>query len=451
MRRLLRLALPLPLALAALAAPAAASTPRLTYGANTYAYQSSYGEPGLSIGRAGAVYVTTPGDGGAVLAKSTTQGRTWQKLPTVRPPAGSPQSQTSGSDSDVAVAADGTIFIGDLAIDGIEVSRSTDGGKTFPQQTFVAFSADREWLAVDGPHGENVYLAWHELATGTMLVATSHDRGKTFSPPHTIYTQPLTGAESAHNGSSIGQISTDGRGNVYVVFGVTRLSTTDTTNGVPPISTIKIGISNDFGDTWRDVTVNPGADDANYGNFWMASAVDRGGNVWVTYSGSIHKGEPLHVYLQGSRTHGNTWTKQYRVDPPQGNALFGWVAGGAPGVAALAWYRTEAADKDSSTAKWVVQTAQVRGLLGGSPHVVRGTASSHYVHIGGICTLGIFCGVLPGSSPDRSLLDFFKVAVDPAGMLEVVWSDNNRPGGNPKTGVGFARQNGGPSAYSITG
>jgi hypothetical protein len=38
------------------------------------------------------------------------------------------------------------------------------------------------------------------------------------------------------------------------------------------------------------------------------------------------------------------------------------------------------------------------------------------------------------------------VAVDPKGMAEVTWSDNNRPGAIT-TGVGFSRQVGGQSAF----
>ena len=90
--------------------------------------------------------------------------------------------------------------------------------------------------------------------------------------------------------------------------------------------------------------------------------------------------------------------------------------------------------------------AQVRDL--GTSHVrtVYGLASDHSVHHGPICTLGTFCGLLPGSSSDRSLLDFFTVAVGPDGMPAVVWSDNNKRGGG--TGVGYARQTGGVSALA---
>ncbi|MDQ1683771.1 MAG: hypothetical protein QOC82_508, partial [Frankiaceae bacterium] len=79
----------------------------LKFGRNTFAYSHDYGEPGLAtVGH--TVYVTTPGQGGAVLAKSTDDGKHWTELKTVVPPSTSPGSQTSGGDSDVAVGKDGT-------------------------------------------------------------------------------------------------------------------------------------------------------------------------------------------------------------------------------------------------------------------------------------------------------------------------------------------------------
>lgn len=435
------------------ATPASHPTSALTFGANTYAYTASYGEPGLAISpKDGAVYATTPGDGGAVLARSDDKGAHWTKLATTRPTAVL-GSETGGSDSDVAVAKDGTVYTADLEVTGITVFRSTDKGVSFPQQVFITSTSDREWLAVDGPHGEDVYLVWHEIGTGTMLAATSHDRGATFSLPTVIYSNPQTVAESAHNGTSIGSVSTDGLGRVYVSYATTRLTTTDTTYGSPPLSAVHMSISSDKGATWHDVTINPGADDANYGNFWQASAVDRGGDVYAVYSGYAHKGQPMRVWLQQSVDHGEHWSVPYAVDSAlpgaTGQNLFGWVAGGAKGVAVVSWYHTTAADKDAAGIDWTVPVAQVRGLETGHPSVVVGLASDHSVHHGPICTLGTFCGILPGSSSDRTLLDFFKVAVGPDGIPAVVWSDNNRTGA-VKTGVGFARQTSGPNAFSST-
>jgi hypothetical protein len=431
-------------AIPALASPSPSS---LRFGRNTFAYSHDYGEPGLAtFGH--TVYVTTPGKNGAVLARSDDDGRHWAELKPVVPPGSSPGQATSGKDSDLVVGKDGTLYVGDLTINGIEVSRSTDQGRSFPQQTFIASSADREWLATDGQHSENVYVAWHELATGTMLVAVSHDGAKTFGLPTTIYSQPTTVVDSGHNGTSIGNISTDGRGRLYVTYGVTRPDTTDTTYGSPPISDILVSVSNDRGATWTDHEVNPGAADANFGNFWMANAVDSAGNVYAVYSGYAHARQPMHVWLQESTDHGVHWTAPYRVDGEGGQDLFGWVAGGGPGVAVVAWYHTPSPDKNAKTDDWFVDVAQVRGLTTQHPRQITTRASDHVVHHGAICTLGLFCGVLPGSASDRTLLDFFKVAIAPSGRVAVAWSDNHRVDGVAPKGVGFAEQSSGPSAWS---
>jgi hypothetical protein len=428
----------------------AAGPATLTFAPNVTAYSGDYGEPGLSV-HGSNVYATTPGSGGAVWAYSRDDGLHWTKGPTVKPPAGQVHGAAPGSDSDVAVGTDGTVYVGDLTIDGIEVSRSDDGGVTFPQQVFVDtnLTADREWLAVDGTGDEAiVYVAWHELATGTMLVKRSTDGGKTFDlTPTLVYSQPTTTGESVRNGTSIGQISTDSHGHVYISYGVTRLDTTNTAYVTLPISQIVVSVSSDYGKTWHDVTANPGYADSNFGNFWMATAVDSGGTVYAVYSGRQHDAtDPMQVFLQASSDHGETWTAPYVVSPPGGNSLFGWVAGGGPGVAVVAWYHTDAADKNTNGIEWVTQVAQVRGLATGTPTVYRGTASDHVMHTGGICTFGILCGVIPNTSDDRTLLDFFKVTVAPDGMAAVVFSDN----GDGRHDVTFAKQSGGPSAFVVS-
>jgi hypothetical protein len=426
----------------------------LGFGRNTYAYTADYGEPGIAVSPSGTIYVSTPGDGGAVLARSDNQGKSWVKLPTAR--TSTKYAALTGGDSDVAVAKDGSVYAADLNGDGITVFRSTDKGKSFPQQAFITASADREWIATTGPHGENVFVAWHELARGTMLAVTSHDKGKTFGPPELLYSNPVTLVESAHDGTSIGGISTDDAGRVYVSYATSRLTTTDTTYGTPPVNTVKMAVRDPETGLWTDHLVNGGADDSNYGNFWMASAVDRGGYVYAVYSGYEHKGQPMHVWLQQSKDHGATWTKPYAVDNAlpgaTGQDLFGWVAGGGKGVAVVSWYHTTSSNKDLGGIDWKVAVAQVRGLGTSKPKVHWGYASDHSVHHGPICTLGLFCGILPGSSDDRSLLDFFKVTVLPDGKPAVVWSDNNRPESHDaKTGVGFAKQTSGPSAWSTKG
>src|SRR6185369_4086904 len=101
-----------------------------------------------------------------------------------------------------------------------------------------------------GPHGENVFVVWHELATGTMLGVASHDKGKTFGAPELIYSNQQTLAESAHDGTSIGGVSTDDAGRVYVSYATSRLTTTDTTYGFPPVNTVKLAVRDPESGLW---------------------------------------------------------------------------------------------------------------------------------------------------------------------------------------------------------
>ena len=66
------------------------------------------------------------------------------------------------------------------------------------------------------------------------------------------------------------------------------------------------------------------------------------------------------------------------------------------------------------------------------------------VHRGGICTLGIFCPVVPNSN--RNLADNIALAVTPAGGVEAAWTDDFTP--KATTRVDYACQNAGRSLYA---
>jgi hypothetical protein len=75
-----------------------------------------------------------------------------------------------------------------------------------------------------------------------------------------------------------------------------------------------------------------------------------------------------------------------------------------------------------------VHFAQVVGATKSKPQVTEQAVTTLSNHHGGICLFGILCGVAPGSS-DRSLLDFFEVAINPkTGLAGIAYADNNRLG-----------------------
>ncbi|MBV9096882.1 MAG: hypothetical protein JO079_02390, partial [Frankiaceae bacterium] len=85
MRKVLVVASVAALVGSAVPALAHSAPPSLKFGRNTFAYAHDYGEPGLAtFGH--TIYASTPGQKGAVLAKSTDDGKHWTELKTVVPP-----------------------------------------------------------------------------------------------------------------------------------------------------------------------------------------------------------------------------------------------------------------------------------------------------------------------------------------------------------------------------
>jgi hypothetical protein len=78
-----------------------------------------------------------------------------------------------------------------------------------------------------------------------------------------------------------------------------------------------------------------------------------------------------------------------------------------------------------------------------APQVATASPYQPAVHIGGICTFGIFCTTVPNAN--RNLADSIAIAIDPAGGANVVWTNDNVPGGPV---IQFACQDRGPSAYA---
>ena len=87
---------------------------------------------------------------------------------------------------------------------------------------------------------------------------------------------------------------------------------------------------------------------------------------------------------------------------------------------------------------WTVKFAQSLNANSPEPVFTVSQASDHVIHNGSISN-----GGLVGSS-DRSLLDFFQVAIGPDGLANIFCADNASGGGH----INFMRQNSGPLAVA---
>jgi hypothetical protein len=60
--------------------------------------------------------------------------------------------------------------------------------------------------------------------------------------------------------------------------------------------------------------------------------------------------------------------------------------------------------------------------------MTQSVASDHVIHTGQICTLGELCSV----DGNRTLLDFFQIALTPDGRGTIAWADDSAQAGIPQ-------------------
>jgi len=80
---------------------------------------------------------------------STDHGATWTFVPRDQIPTNMPAS--GFSDPDLAVDSAGQVYLSEINLLNVAVSRSTDGGKSYALQNFFGQDiTDREWMDADG-------------------------------------------------------------------------------------------------------------------------------------------------------------------------------------------------------------------------------------------------------------------------------------------------------------
>lgn len=158
-------------------------------------------------------------------------------------------------------------------------------------------------------------------------------------------------------------------------------------------------------------------------------SIDAAGNLYVVYNSTIGTTGHFHQYYVFSKDHGTTWSKPVKLDRlglNTGSAIYATSDAGAPGQLAVAWYQTDNGTPSSTSMQttWTPHIAEITQATSGHPRIVEQPVTGIPNHRGGICLQGILCGVGPGS-PDRSLLDFFQVKLNPVtGLAAIAYSDN---------------------------
>lgn len=354
------------------------------------------GEPTLAIDSAGRIYVAPVGE----LYRSDDGGKSFRELtyPVV----------VSG-DSHVVVDGDDRVWVSDLGgvtppiLGSTTVFTSTDQGQTWTAGNPAAsdtISNDRQWLAVtQGGRGYLLYRSCTVYAAdqgcfsvGSVMTRTT-DAGLSWTPLGRFFEWDAYPFVSPKDGT------------LYVVQVV---------NGE---NAIDVATSRDGATTFQSSRVAQRK--TAPGSIFVVGAADDAGNAYVVW---IDKDTSQHdVWMSYSTNQGAKWSTPALVSSGLGTSVFPWVAAGADGRLAVAWYGTDSiADPDSVPAdgQWSVYVAYSDNAHAAQPRFVQ-TRAAAAVHRGPICTGGTGC-----EQSDRDLLDFLNVAIDPEGRIALAYGED---------------------------
>lgn len=322
------------------------------------------GEPSVEVDALGNIYVTGVCciTGAPPVYVSRDGGDVFELLET---PHGI--REAFGIEGDFAIDDEGVIYYADIELAATFQLTAWDKDGEFlhhakwPAPPLV----DRDWIRAEGD-GHLYYV--YNTGTST-LVYTSTDRGVTWSPGPVHDTG--YGLGSAIKGPDLGELWVVGGGDSFRNADVTR----------------------DGGATWdRETTTLPrGGMDPGY--------FDEGGNLYLTSSSD----DEVHV---ARRDPDGAWHDAWVVSPPHGHHRMPWIAAGAEGKVAVAWYGTldEEITPDS---EWHLYVALSLDAQNDTPHWQSVVADPEPILTGNL---------------QRQLLDFFQLVIGPDNAVHIAYS-----------------------------
>jgi len=417
--------------------------------------QSNATEPSVAVDRSdGTVYVAWQASGTHV-ARSDDGGRTFVETPI---------NNLFGSDvGDVDVRVGGPTPSGmhRVYVSSIEelplvlqthVAYSDDRGATWTINNLAAVNPsfiDRPWLAVfpskTSANQDQVYISYHDFSASQINVAASNDGGQTFGPSVDVLAQNGMAQTQSFCNTIPSDIEVDPEtGEVYVQW-ITADPVANTTQGCN-ISQIE-----NFHQVWvahspPAAGVGPLATtswvndahlvfDGNVGRTWQTNtdrifatlAIDNSGisgmsgNVYSVFPDNLVAAGKNDTWFTHSSNKGQSWAPPVKVNHDTGTHYFPWIAAGSTGRVDFIWLTTPNLNpSDTALSPWTVTFAQTTNGTSTTPKFNQTSASSNVMHVGGICTNGIFCTATGGN---RDLADSISIAIDRGGSATLVWTD----------------------------
>jgi hypothetical protein len=353
-----------------------------------------------------------------------------------------------GGDGDVAVNYPDplNLNIPNLAVVSLSAAEITGSNSTNRADTFstpnvaaagVPFD-DRMWInGINDP--SHVYMEYHDFGTTSQIfVQRSADGGETYNDAAgTVVdaaTEPSVGPPT---GNIAGQIKVDNsscssHGNLYQIFVGPDNPVDNTHNSLAYMNAAYVGVATGVSLTnptlsftdYKIFSCGAGStcpSGAGLGNLFPALAVDNFGYVYATWS------DNTDVYYSFSTNHGTRWSPAIKVTRNTSQAgksnVFPWIAADANGHVAIAWYGADQVGNSNTVSAtdthWNVFVAESVNGHAISPAFAFSQATDHSNHTGQISTGGLL-----GSS-DRSLADFFQIAMDPTHLVNIAYADNH--------------------------
>ena len=326
------------------------------------------------------------------------------------------------------------------------LARSDDRGATWKINDIAATNPsliDRPWLAVYpstvSAAQDQVYISYHDFTISQIWVAASNDGGQTFGPSADVFAQNAIAFANSFCNTVPSGIEVDPQtGEVYVQWitadpfaNVGQGCNVTQIENFHQVWVAHSGPAVDIGagvtTTWDAHLVFDGGTSTNTDEIFATLAVDDSGkpgvsgNVYSVFTDNLNGAAVYDIWFSHSSNQARYWYPPVKVNSDKGTHYFPWVAAGTTGRVDFIWLNSpDYTPTDAEGSPWYVTFAQTTNGTAANPKFAQTSASSGIMHVGGICTNGIFCSLNGGN---RDLADSISIVIDRGGSAALVWTD----------------------------
>ena len=399
-------------------------------------------EPSVAIDRSdGTIYVAWQASGTHV-ARSDDGGRTFVQTPIMNPfgnDIGDVDVRVGGPTPCITAntgCLPGTHRVYVTSLERLpfllqtHLAYSDDRGANWTINNVAALNPsfiDRPWLAVYpskiSANVDAVYISYHDFSASQIWVASSNNGGQTFVQTNVFANNPGAEIQSFCNTVPSGIEVDPETGEVYVQW-ITADPVANTTEAcnitqIQSFHQVWVAHSANNGLTWDAHPVFDGGAGTNTDDIFATLAVDDsgvagvGGNVYSVFADNLNAASVFDIWFSHSSNKAMTWSAPVKVNSDKGTHFFPWIAAGSTGRVDFIWLNSpDYTPTDAEQSPWYATFAQTVNGTDTSPKFNQTSASSSVMHVGGICTNGIFCSISGGN---RDLADSISIAIDRGG------------------------------------